>query len=213
MKQKISAEVLRNRQINYLIIEKMWAYFNKGTDKQSFYDLLDIPKNMYSRIRSANTYNTADLDARWERKNSPLHKLGLSKEIMTGMEPIQVEGITMDDWDEYLQFRYKSAKTETYRSSSMQGFNKRLKDAFSKLKADKKDQRDIGKLFYFFQYGRASYLDLPDAEMVDLRDSLRHISIENMKVCDRNLRREIFVMLEEKYRQLDIILKYEGLNG
>ena len=54
---------------------------------------------------------------------------------------------------------------------------------------------------------------MPDAEMVDLRDSLNHVSVENMKVCDKALRREVYNILKEKYRQLDIIIKYEELNN
>lgn len=212
MEEKISAEILLNRQINYIIIEKMWEYFNKGEDKQSFYELLGIPKNTYSRIRTADTYNTANLEARWAHKNSPLHKLGLSKEIMTGLEQIQVDGITKEDWEEYLRFRYKDTEPGSFRTSQMQSVNKKLKNAFDMLSADKRDRRAVGQLFYYFTYGRAAYLDLPDAEMIDLRDSLKHVSIENMKTCDKKLRREIYDILKEKYRQLDIILKYEGLH-
>lgn len=215
MKEKLSADILRNRQVNYIIIEKMWEYFNKGKDKQSLYKLLGITKNMYSRIRTADTYNTPNLDARWEYKNSDLHKLGLPKEIMTGSEQIQIEDITKEEWEKYLEFRYKNTETSYERTSFMQSHNKKLKNAFDKLKADKRDKRDIAMLFYYFKYGRAAYLDLDldDAEMQDLKDSLKHVSIENIKVCDKKLRKEIYDLLKEKYRQFDIILKYEGLEG
>ena len=213
MKEKLSADILRNRQVNYIIIEKMWKYFNKDKDKQSLYKLLGITKNMYSRIRTADTYNTPNLDARWEYKDSPLRKLGLSKEIMMGLEQIEIEDITKEEWEKYLEFRYKNKKIDDYRTSFMQSHNKKLKNAFDKLKADKRDKRDIAMLFYYFKYGRAAYLDLDDAEMQDLKDSLKHVSIENIKVCDKKLRKEIYDLLKEKYRQFDIILKYEGLNG
>lgn len=213
MGKDIAEEVLFNRQVNYLIIEKMWMYLNKGEDKQKLYELLDINKNMYTRIRTADVYNKVDLEGRWERKNSPLRKLGLSKEIMIGLEMIEIEGITKSDWEKYIRLRYESDDKEDYsRKSNLQSMNRKLKDTFAGLEADKKDKRDIGKLFYFFKYGRAVTLDMPDAEMVDLRDSLKHVNIENMKVCDKDLRKEVYESLKEKYRQLDIILKYEALN-
>lgn len=212
MKEKLSKEILFNRQVNYLIIEKMWEYLNRGKDKQELYKLLGLNKNIYSRIRTADTYNCVNLEKRWESKNSKLRKVGLSKEIMTGQEQVEVEGIVQVEWEEYLRFRYVDIEPSSYRTSVMQLMNKKLKEIFAGLEADKKDKRDIGKLFYFFKYGRAVTLDMPDAEMVDLRDSLNHVSIENMKVCDRTLRKEVYDILEEKLKQLDIIIQYEQLD-
>ena len=47
--------------------------------------------------------------------------------------------------------------------------------------------------------------------MIDLRDSLNHVSFENMKECDRALQKEVYDILKEKFRQLDIIIQYEQL--
>ncbi|MDY2699114.1 MAG: hypothetical protein SOV61_06165 [Lachnospiraceae bacterium] len=211
VKEKVAEEVLFNRQVNYLIIEKMWEYLNKGKDKQELYNLIGINKNMYYRIRTADTYNCVNLDRRWDYENSSLRKTGLSKEIMTGLEMIEIEGITKENWEEYINFRYKDKEQSSYRTSAMQLMNRKLKDTFAGLKADKKDKRDIGKLFYFFKYGRAVTLDISDTEMIDLKESLSYVSVENMKVCDKSLRKEVYELLKEKYRQLDIIIKYESL--
>lgn len=211
MKEKLPQEILFNRQVNYLIIEKMWEYMNKGKDKQELYNLLGLNKNVYSRIRKADNYNIVNLEKRWENKNSKLRNLGLSKEIMTGRERIEVDGITEEDWRNYLKYRYEDKEMDSYRTSAMQEVNKKLKEAFARLQADKKDKRDIGKLFYYFKYGRAVTLDVQDAEMIDLRDSLNHVSFENMKECDRALQKEVYDILKEKFRQLDIIIQYEQL--
>lgn len=206
VKEKVAEEVLFNRQVNYLIIEKMWEYLNKGKDKQELYNLIGINKNMYYRIRTADTYNCVNLDRRWDYENSSLRKTGLSKEIMTGLEMIEIDGITKENWEEYINFRYKDKEQSSYRTSAMQLMNRKLKDTFAGLKVDKKDKRDISKLFYFFKYGRAVTLDISDTEMIDLKESLSHVSVENMKVCDKFLRKEIYELLKEKYRQLDIII-------
>ena len=47
--------------------------------------------------------------------------------------------------------------------------------------------------------------------MIDLEDSLKHVSIENMKLCDKALRQEVYDILKEKFSQLDTIIKYENL--
>lgn len=211
MGRKISEEILFNRQINYLLIEKMWEYHNKGVDKQDLYELLDIDKNSYSRIRTADTYNCVDLERRWEKKNSKLRKLGLSKEIMTGINPIKTGSITLADWREYINYRYVDTEQSAKRTSAMQMFNRNLKTLFDGLEIDKKTTSDIEILYYFIIYGRAVVLDIPDAEMVDLRDSLKNVTIEKMKVCDKELRKEVYKALKEKYRQLDIIINYEKL--
>ena len=56
MSCKISNEILRNRQVNYLIIEKLWEHHNKGKGKDEFYEMIGIDKNAYTRIRTADTY-------------------------------------------------------------------------------------------------------------------------------------------------------------
>lgn len=211
MGKEKSPEVLFNRQVNYLLIEKMWEYFHKNEDKEKLYKLLGLDKNIYSRIRTADTYFCVDLEKRWETKNSPLRKIGLSKEIMVGYEPIETEDISLVEWEEYINYRYVDRESNYLRSYSMQCFNKKLKQMFDKLEPDKKTKSDVVKLFYFFKYGRAVTLDMPDAEMVDLRDSLKNVTIDKMKVCDKILRKEVYETLREKYRQLDVIIKYENL--
>lgn len=211
MKEKISEEVLFYRQVNYLIIEKLWEYCNKGTNKKKFYELIGIKANAYSRIRGANTHQLVDLEKKWNEKNSMLRRMGLPKEIMVGLKPIEIEGITLEEWKEYLQYRYDDKNDSAYRRSVINRLNKELHRIFSGLEADKKTKSNIVKLFYFFTYGRAVELDMPDAEMVDLRDSLKNVSVDKMKVCDKALRDEIYESLKEKFHQLEIIINYEKL--
>ena len=211
MGRKIEEQVLFNRQVNYLIIEKFWEYQNKGVDKQEFYKLLGIDKNSYSRIRTADVYNYVDLEKRWEQKNSKLHKIGLSKEIMTGLKLIEIENISIETWIKYINCRYNNKKDDYDRANTMQTINRNLKKLFDGLKADKKTTSDIGKLYYFIHYGRAVELDMPDAEIIDLMDSLKKVTVEKMKVCDKKLRQEVYELLKEKCRELDIIINYDKL--
>lgn len=211
MGRKITDEVLFNRQVNYLIIEKFWEYHNKGADKQELYELLGIKKNDYSRIRTANTYNCVNLEKRWEKKDSGLRKVGLSKEIMTGLKLIETEGISLQEWKDYINYRYVDKKESDKRTTAMQTLNRNLKKLFDGLEVDKKTTNDIGKLYYFIIYGRAVELDIPDAEMIDLMDSLEKVTIEKMKVCDKELRQKVYETLNKKCKQLGVIVNYEKL--
>ena len=47
--------------------------------------------------------------------------------------------------------------------------------------------------------------------MIDLRDSLKNVTVEKMQVCDKKLRNEIYEALKERYEQLDVLIKYESL--
>lgn len=96
-------EILFNRRVNYLIIERLWKY--KKKDIEDLYALLKINKNMYTRIRKASAYSVVNLEKLWNQKESGLKKLGLSKEIMTGEKMIEIEGIKRKHWKEYWENR------------------------------------------------------------------------------------------------------------
>lgn len=211
MKKEVSAEILFNRQVNYCIIEKLWELHNKGIDKTVLYDLLGISDNVYSRIRKADSYYIVDLEKYWDRKDCNLKVLGLSKEVMTGMEMIEIAGIEKSDWEEYFTVRYGEDKNSFYRNSVMQNMNRKLKKVFNGLRVDKNCKSEISKLLYFCVHGRASDLDIGDVEMRDLVDCLKNITTEKMKVCDITLRKEVYDLLVEKAKLLEIIISYDNL--
>lgn len=211
MKKEVSAEILFNRQVNYYIIEKLWELHNKDDDKTKLYKVLGISANVYSRIRKADTYYIVDLEKYWDRKNCKLKALGLSKEIMTGMEMIQIAGIDKADWKEYFTVRYEEDKNSSYRNAVMQNMNRKLRKAFNGLMVEKNCKSDIGKLLYFCVHGRAIDLDIGDIEIRDLIDCLKNVTTEKMKVCDITLRKEAYDLLLEKAKQLEIIISYDNL--
>ena len=205
------ADILFNRQVNYMIIEKLWKYMHPHEDIQNLYELLDINKNAYSRIRKADEYQGVDLVKRWNRKDSPISSMGLSKEIMTGQVMMEIDGIKWEDWDKYIRYRYAKKKEDYERISYMQNFNKKLNEVFKKLTANRRSHRDINKLYYFFTYGKSVDVDIDDIDMLDLKDSLNHVNVEKMKICDMALKKEVCRLLKEKYEQLSIIVSYQEL--
>lgn len=204
-------ELLFNRQVNYIIIEKIWERVNRNTkkDKEVFlYHKIGFHKNLYSQVR---TGEFVDLATRWEWKDSKLRVLGLSKEIMTGLEMIEVDGITKKDWEEYFRYRYIDTEKTPDRTNFMQQINRTIDIVFKGLKVNRKDERDISKLFYYFVCGKSVYEDVPEKEMLELKNSLQNITIQNIKSSSVALRLEVFNALKDVYKKLDTIIKYDNL--
>lgn len=201
-------EILFNRQVNYLIIEKLWKYKHKNID--DLYTLLGINANIYSRIRKPNEYNTVNLENYWKRKESGLKKLGLSEEIMTGKKMIEINDIKKEEWEEYLKCRY-GEKTEIGRNSNMASFDRKIKNAFGKLSVNESVKEDIDRLYFFVTYDRPVDLGIRDSEMRDLVTSLKRINIQKIKVCDSELREEVCGLLKERYEQVNAVIQYNNL--
>lgn len=201
-------EILFNRQVNYLIIEKLWKYKHKNID--DLYTLLGINANIYSRIRKPNEYNTVNLENYWNRKENRLNKLGLSEEIMTGKKMMEINGIKKEDWEEYLQYRY-GEKKEKNRNSQMVSFDRKIKEAFGKLSVNESIKGDIDRLYFFVTYDRPVDSGTRDIEMQDLLTSLNRIDIQKVKVCDKELREEVRNKLKEWYEQVNVVVQYSNL--
>lgn len=200
-------EIQFNRQVNYLIIEKLWKYKHKNID--DLYTLLGINANIYSRIRKPNEYNTVNLEKYWKEK-SGLKKLGLSEEIMTGKKMMEINDIKREEWAEYLKYRY-GEKKEKNRNSQMVSFDRKIKEAFGKLSVNEPIKGEIDKLYYFVTYDRPFDLGTRDIEMKDLLTSLNRIDIQKVKVCDKKLREEVCELLKERYEQVNAVIQYNNL--
>ena len=205
-------EILFNRRVNYLIIEKLWISVKGKGFITDLHTLLKIDKNMYTRIRKANTYNVVNLERLWNQKDSGIKKLGLSKEIMTGEKMIEIEGIERKDWEEYWKYRDMEKTKDPVRINNMQYFNNKLNSALKKLSPNEPNKRDIDRLYYFIIYGRPADSGIQDIEMQDLKTSLNRIDIQKIKVCDNKLREEICMLLKERYEQINTVIQYNKLN-
>ncbi len=204
-------EVLFNRQVNYLIIEKLWKY--NGKSIYELYNLLGITQNTYSRIRTADQYHKVNLDKEWDKKGSGLQKLGLSKEIMTGKKMIEIDGIEKKDWEEYWQCRNMKKEDDkaNVKSNNMAYFMEKLRKALKKLSMKETIREDIDRLYYFVIHGRPVDQGVRDIEMQDLKTSLNRIDIQKIKVCNNELREEICKLLKERYDQVNTVIQYYNL--
>lgn len=216
MDNKITSnKILFNRQVNYIIIQKLWKYlerkypgFNNG---ETLYDRLDITANMYSRILTANTYQRVDLDKKWKVQNSKLKRIGLSEEIMTGREMLIIDDITKDDWVSYIRYRYDKdidGNDEYIRKSYMAYFNRKIASLFATLVEDKKAEKDISKLYYFLKNNVSVNEYIPDREMNELRNALLQIKIEHIKDCETKIRQEVKELLVKRLHEVTIIMEY-----
>lgn len=214
------------KQINYIILENLWRYVNKSAPITDLYDLLGLTPNAYSYIRKGDTSRYWNLKIRAEKsvnnsndesagekikqgtKKGHLLILGLSQNVMTGIEMIEVNGIAREDWVDYLKQRYESDKTQE-RAKAMREMTKKLHLAFSELRVDKKDRKPIDIAYYYFKRGYVPSDSVKDKEMKDLQEVLRKIKPEMISECEPGLRKEIFNELKEKYKWMDIMIKYE----
>lgn len=211
MEQLSSEEILFNRQVNYMTIERVWKIIQKDKGISELYELLGLNQNVYSRIRQADEYNYVDLESRWGYKTSRLQVIGLSKEIMIGLKMIEIPDIEKRDWEEYIDTRY-GLGSETNRNSNMAYYNRKINNAIKKIEADKMDKSDIGKLVYFCTYlTKSDNKAMPDKEMNDLKNSLECVTIEKIKQCNAELREEVLSMMEDIYNKMSIIVKYSKL--
>ena len=207
---------LFNCQVNYLIIDKLWSYCYKSKNK--LYDELDITGNQYTKIRSGNV-SLSYLETKWNKKNSPLQKVGLSKEIMLGYSMLTVEGIKLKDWEDYIEIRYRDAKkkeSETedekrHRKNKMRQFDTKLNKAFYELNDDRAPKSNIEKLSYFIKHGVASDSTIVDREMKEHYRALEQINTKQIKECDNILREQINKKLKEISYKMDIITAYKKL--
>lgn len=223
--EKKDRKLLFNRQVNYMIIQKLWRYIDRKYPNiykgESLYERVGIQPNAYSRILTANTYQYVNLGKMWGFQNSKLKLFGLSKEIMTGKERIEIDDITIEDWKNYLEDRYGydfdgkpiEKKEEHIRKSDMAYFNKGIKQSFDKLKEDKKDSRDISKLYYYLKNNATIDEYIPDKEMKDLKAALLQINVNHIEDCESTLRNEVKELLETKLHDTTIILEYMSLKG
>ncbi len=218
-KMKEEEKVLFRNQINYFIIEKLWEYCNKAKGdkhtKEYFYGLIGITENSYSMIRQgAKNVKYVKLKRKWEFKNSKLKKLGLSKEFILGEKILKIGEIDIKEWKDYMNCRYKktadTASKKSYRKNDRKEMLGKLEQVFDKLKQNN-NGNELERLYYYF------LVDLDggvlDKEMKSLYDNLKNITVDNIKECDKELRKNVFNEMKEKYDWLSIIMKYEDLNA
>lgn len=207
----MSEDIYFNRRVNYLIIERVWKLKNKNKPIELLYQKIDINRNDYSKIRTDSEI-PVNLNTKWDKYN--LANTGLSMEIMTGEQMIEMEGISKQDWKQYIETRYSEDKNNNDRQKSMAKFRRRLNNIIEKIQVDKNDKSDIGKLIYFCTYGEKSDSgNITDKEMYNLNRSLLNISVDMMKLCNKELRKEVLENLKKVYKKLNIIVQYDELGN
>ncbi len=220
---KEEEKVLFRNQVNYFIIEKLWEYCNKAKGdkrtKEYFYGLIGITENSYSMIRQGTkNIKYIKLKRKWECKNSKLKKLGLSKEFILGEKILKIGEIDIKKWKDYMNCRYKkiadTVSKKSYRKNDMREMLEKLEEVFDELKQNN-NGNELERLYHYFLMDLDYGLDgnILDKEMQSLYDNLKNITIDNIKECDKELRKNIFDEMKEKYDWLNIIMKYEDLSA
>lgn len=197
---------------------------------EDFYECLDITENKYSEIVKGSA-TLSYLENKWNERDSYLKKIGLSEEIMLGRKMIEIKGFTEEKWNEYFAILYRIVIVEIeetdiegienieeiekiekkVRVKKLRSVDLELKKVFSDLESVKKTQSNLEKLYYYFKHGIAYDNSSTDREMYELKMALEQINIQRMKSCDKKLREEIYKSMQEKGRQLGLIIEYDKL--
>ena len=86
------------------------------------------------------------------------------------------------------------------------------KSRIRKIKVDKLNKSDVGKLIYFCTYHEKSdRSDIVDKEMYELNICLQNVTFKNMKNCNFDLQKQVLQNLKQVYGKLNTIIKYQEM--
>lgn len=201
----------------------MWDYENNKKDtvnrkpKSSLYEQLGLTRNTYSRIVSNSSEQPVNLDRIWKQSTCKLGVTGLSREIMTGIERLELHGISKDEWNEYLDLRYPNekpeaeSKTAKYRASKLLEYDKKFKKAFSSLQVNRRASTPIDRLYYFIHTGTTFEDSAPDFEIKELQYALQFVKRWHWEECNPTLRKNVINEMAQQLKLAKIIHEYKGL--
>ena len=214
---KISSQERFNRQVNYTIIKSLWKYMHPQDKIEELYQELNITRNYMSRIVTGNTYNTPDLNRKWQSRTNDgagLYVLGLPKPYMLGEEMIPISGLEVSDWQSFFRYRYKEPK-KVEGFSVKQNFNKKLYKEFATLRAGGPrvtSNEPIDLLYYYVVMGHANLeQDRTDLEIKELVQAMGQVKPRHWKVCEDSLLRKSILELESQLKMARAVFEYREI--
>ncbi len=214
---KISSQERFNRQVNYTIIKSLWKYMHPQDKIEELYQELNITRNYMSRIVTGNTYNTPDLNRKWQSRTNDgagLYVLGLPKPYMLGEEMIPISGLEVSDWQSFFRYRYKEPK-KVEGFSVKQNFNKKLYKAFATLRAGGPrvtSNEPIDLLYYYVVMGHANLeQDRTDLEIKELVQAMGQVKPRHWKECEDSLLRKSILELESQLKMARAVFEYREI--
>ncbi|HBI62813.1 MAG TPA: hypothetical protein DDY31_16670 [Lachnospiraceae bacterium] len=214
---KISSQERFNRQVNYTIIKSLWKYMRPKDKIEELYQELNITRNYMSTIVTGNTYNTPDLNRKWQSRTNDgvgLHVLGLPKPYMLGEEMISINGLELSDWQNFFKYRYDEPK-KADGFYIRQDFYKKLHRAFAALRAGGPrvtSNEPIDLLYYYIVTKHANLeQDRTDLEIKELVQAMDQIKARHWKECKDSLLKKSIEELERQLKMARAVFEYKKM--
>lgn len=182
-----------NRQINFLIMRKMWQNIRgrakKGSEGQTIYAAFHMSRERYTRIIRGEA-------VRFSRKELErlLRETGVRSEIFEGKTAFEFEAISRKEWQRLFDLREEDIK-------KARAYEKNL---YAQMKKSDVELLKNPDLYYFAVYlknGKAAVDRNIEAELKDLIQQLNDMGLAQLEQCGLEVLREY---LRELERQKDI---------
>lgn len=182
-----------NRQINFLIMRKMWQNIRgrakKGSEGQTIYAAFHMSRERYTRIIRGEA-------VRFSRKELErlLRETGVRSEIFEGKTAFEFEAISRKEWQRLFDLREEDIK-------KARAYEKNL---YAQMKKSDVELLKNPDLYYFAVYlknGKAAVDRNIEAELKDLIQQLNDLGLAQLEQCGLEVLREY---LRELERQKDI---------
>lgn len=216
---KITSQERFYRQVNYTIIKSLWKYVHPQNKIEELYQKLNVTRNYMSRIVTGNTYNTPDLNRKWQSRTNDgagLYVLGLPKPYMLGEEMITIDGVKQSDWEEFIKNKYeKVGGTKDEREIARYKFYKKLHMSFDSLRAGgvrQTSDRAIDILYYYMVNGHAkSEQDTKDLQIKELLQAMKQVRAHHWKSCEDSLLEESIENLKNQLNMARAVSDYKNM--
>lgn len=214
---KITSQERFCRQVNYTIIKSLWKYMHPQNKIEELYQKLNVTRNYMSRIVTGNTYNTPDLNRKWQSRTNDgvgLHVLGLSKPYMLGEKMITIDGVELSDWQKFIKHKYEESKGIT-NANIRSDFYKKLHISFGSLRAGgvrQTSDRAIDILYYYMVNGHAkSEQDTKDLQIKELLQAMKQVRAHHWKSCEDSLLEESIENLKNQLNMARAVSDYKNM--
>lgn len=231
-KQRIQAEQERqrfNRQINYLVMRKMWQTIRhrakKGSHGQTIYDVFHLSRERYTRIIRGQNIRLSENELR-----RLVAETGVRKEIFEGKDHFRFEAITEKDWQRLfhlrnmddIEERVKGEKGEdegkkrikSERKKRLEDIRNYEKNLYEQMKQSDIDLLKNPDLYYFAVYLKSGKPATNTDMETDLREKvqlLNSVSLIQLERCGLTVLQEYFQVLEKQIDITGTLLRYMKL--
>lgn len=189
-----------NRQINFLIMRKMWQTIRgrakKGSEDQTIYAAFHMSRERYTRIirGEAVRFSKGELERL-------MRETGVRSDIFEGITAFEFEAISLKDWKKLFELREVDiAKAREYE-----------KYLYNQMKQSDVDLIKNPDLYHFAVYlkrWKAATDKSIEADLKNIIQQLDAFSLAHLEQCDVNILREYLQGLKKQVDIASTLVRY-----